>query len=603
MRNIITTLFRFLPSVNVLLFLVDLCNADEGKIATFNGNYDIVNNDFDDAGMPINSSPVQFIDESEDNAEQYFDENGFLQEDLDENFDVDKPDYENPDFSLFENPDVVEEMEEALGYTSESTDTENISGIGQMIESLQQKDDYIEPKETPAVFVTYAPTPAKSSESTDTENISDIGQMIESLQQKDDYIEPKEIPAVFVTNAPTPAKSSLKNPYGIDSDYYSNLTSNLEGISNAEVTTPSPTESSMLLSHTSSISEDTLNADSGIDSFSSPSPGDELSEYNSTEDTQYIEVPTPTSTLTGYTPTPTANDPSSLLLPGDEISESNTTEDTQYIETPTLTSTPIEYTPTPTANDPYSFSTPIEYTPTPITNDPYSLFLPGDELSESNTTEDTLNMETATLSSTPSSTPSLTPTYTFLPSPENELSEFNGIDNTVDPFDVFGIDTATPTPLPSEYPSSLNALPSATPSFSLSGIPTSLPSTTPILTTDIPTNALLDNTIIGITSASPSASLTSPPVALPATEPPIQAHHVDDATWFNDESDQPSEVVTVKPAAEVDFYDMTLFEKVVYEVDLHQSALIAGAVVCISFFLMAFTAKQVRDNPNGIWAG
>ena len=427
-------------------------------------------------------------------------------------------------------------------------------------------------------------------------------------------------PVTYVTYAPTQAKSDTGNAYGLEPDYFSAYNSVSDDMSNAEMIL-SPSKSSPTFSLSASPSEDTSNVESGtIYDVSLPVVGDELSESNTSEDTSYMETATPTPSdpfslpLMGddiETITPTPVDTSSLSVPddeslnpltfslpegGDEFYESNITEDTLYTETAA---------------------------PTPSDN---FYQLPGDVLSESSTTEDMSYIKTVTPTRTPGDTSSSSV-------PEDEFSELNDTDDpndmetapiTFDPNDLFTTESAAPTPSDIssdtflEYTSSLTELPSVTPSFSPSVEPTSLPSAartslpsvTPISASSFPTNVLTDNTIIGITSASPTAkivtSLSSPPGSLPVPVPPIMAHNLDDATWFNDESDQPNKGATVEPVVTeeaVDFYDMTLFEKAIYEVDLHQSALIAALVVGLSLFLMAFTASQVRNNPNGFWAG
>jgi len=650
-------------------------------------------NGFDDAGMPILSSPVDFYDEAEDNAEPYYDENGLLQNfvnnDLgDDGYETGKSG-EKPIYGEngFDNTDIIgllnqeglepKEVEtddvesndiEPYAFTAAKSDTANAYGSEpdySAYNSVSEDTSNTEmtmllPRESlndiePVAYVTYAPTQAKSdtvnayglepdylsaynsvSEYTLNATTPDFDELLnhegfEPEEVETDDVESNDIePVTYVTYAPTQAKSDTGNAYGLEPDYFSAFNSVSDDMSNAEMI-QSPSKSSPTFSLSASPSEDTSNVESGtIYDVSLPVVGDEISESNTSEDTSYMETATPTPSdpfslpLMGddmETITPTPVDTSSLSVPEDEFSESNTMDNTLH---PTLTFS------LPEGGDEFYESNITEDTlytetaaPTPSDN---FYQLPGDVLSESSTTEDMSYIKTVTPTRTPGDTSSSSV-------PEDEFSELNDTDDpndmetapiTFDPNDLFTTESAAPTPSDIssdtflEYTSSLTELPSVTPSFSPSVEPTSLPSAartslpslTPISASNFPTNVLTDNTIIGITSASPTAkivtSLSSPPGSLPVPVPPIMAHNLDDATWFNDESDQPNKGATVEPVVTeeaVDFYDMTLFEKAIYEVDLHQSALIAALVVGLSLFLMAFTASQVRNNPNGFWAG
>lgn len=104
----------------------------------------------------------------------------------------------------------------------------------------------------------------------------------------------------------------------------------------------------------------------------------------------------------------------------------------------------------------------------------------------------------------------------------------------------------------------------------------------------------------------PTLSKVSDPTS-PGSIPAKDDDKPDD-DWFDDKTDRDiddkSDTDDISPnKSSLTTANMTMPEKVIYEVEQNENLVIAAGASLLSLLLMVFTAFQVKENPNGLWAG
>lgn len=92
------------------------------------------------------------------------------------------------------------------------------------------------------------------------------------------------------------------------------------------------------------------------------------------------------------------------------------------------------------------------------------------------------------------------------------------------------------------------------------------------------------------------------------TETPPPKKEGEDDDWFHDDTVEETgktvdENVTIDTVNQVNITNMTMQELVIYEAEQNEQLVIIASAALLSLLLMVFTASQVKDNPNGLWAG